>query len=403
LITGSRGDVHVNLEFKIFLGFFMTQPRDYYEILGVQKSASDEEIKKSFRKLAMKHHPDRNKGEKDAETKFKEIKGAYDILSDPKKRAAYDQFGHAGVNQSAGGGFNAGGFNFGGFEFGDIGDIFSEVFGGGRRGSGGRSQAQRGADLQYTLTLTLEEAVTGISKNIEFATAASCEECKGSGAKKRSTLTPCSDCEGTGQVRLQQGFFSIQQTCPTCRGRGKIIKEPCPACHGQGRVRKAKTLVVKIPAGVDNGDRIRLSGEGEAGVHGGPAGDLYVDVRVNPHPLFVRQGNDLHCEIPISFVMAAIGGSVDIPTLEGPVKLKIPSETQANKIFRLRGKGVKSVRGHHTGDILCRIHVETPINLSIKQKEMLEAFEKTLADDNVNHSPQTASWLDKVKKYFTDR
>jgi molecular chaperone DnaJ len=374
--------------------------RDYYEVLDVSKNASEAEIKKAFKRLAMKCHPDRNPDNKEAEEKFKEAKEAYDVLTDAQKRAAYDQFGHAGVDPSAGmGGAGAG---FGGASFSDIfGDVFGDIFGGGGRTAGGQ-RVYRGADLRYNLELSLEEAVSGASVNIRVPTHVECDECGGSGAKQGTSPVTCSTCGGHGQVRMQQGFFSLQQTCPRCHGSGNIIETPCGKCHGHGRVEVQKTLSVKVPAGVDNGDRIRLSGEGEAGEHGGPSGDLYVHVIVRQHDIFQRDGNDLFCEVPISVVTASLGGELEIPTLNGRVNLKIPAESQSGKLFRLRGKGVKSVRGSQTGDLLCRVSVETPVNLTKKQKELLKEFEASMNEDNVNHSPRASSWLDGVKKFFED-
>ena len=375
--------------------------RDYYEILDVQKNATEKEIKKAFKRLAMKHHPDRNQDNQDeAEVKFKEGKEAYDILSDSQKRAAYDQFGHAGVEQSAGmgGGAGAGG------SFSDVfGDVFGDIFGGGGGGgSHGGQRVYRGADLRYNLTLDLEEAVRGTSVNIRVPTFVSCEPCGGSGAKKGTKPTTCTTCGGHGQVRMQQGFFSLQQTCPRCHGNGKMISDPCTSCKGQGRVEKNKTLSVKVPAGVDNGDRIRLTGEGEAGENGGPTGDLYVQMSVREHKIFQRDGSDLYCEVPIAITAAVLGGELDVPTLSGQVKLKIPAETQTGKMFRLRGKGVKSVRGSTTGDLMCKVSIETPVNLTKKQKELLEEFDKSLKEDSKNHSPKASSWLSGVKKFFED-
>ncbi|MCW8900083.1 MAG: molecular chaperone DnaJ [Gammaproteobacteria bacterium] len=373
--------------------------RDYYEVLGVQKNASEAEIKKAFKRLAMKHHPDRNQdSQAEAEVKFKEGKEAYDILSDAQKRAAYDQFGHAGVNQSAGmGGAGAGG------SFSDIfGDVFGDIFGGGGGGAHGGQRVYRGADLRYNLELDLEEAVRGTTVNIRVPTFVSCDECDGSGAKKGTKPTTCTTCGGHGQVRMQQGFFSLQQTCPRCHGNGKMISDPCGKCNGQGRVEKNKTLSVKVPPGVDNGDRIRLSGEGEAGENGGPSGDLYVQMSVREHKIFQRDGSDLYCEVPIAITTGSLGGELDVPTLNGRVKLKIPAETQTGKMFRLRGKGVKTVRGSSTGDLMCRVVIETPVNLTKHQKELLQEFEKSLKDDSVNHSPRASGWLDGVKKFFED-
>jgi molecular chaperone DnaJ len=374
--------------------------RDYYEILGVAKNASDAEIKTSYRRLAMKYHPDRNPGDKSAEEKFKEAKEAYEVLSDNQKRAAYDRFGHAGVEAAAGAGAGPGGFGgfqgFGGFS--DIfGDIFGDVFGGGR----GRARPQHGADLGYDLAVDLEDAVHGTTITIRVPTWVQCDECGGTGAKKGSKPTTCTTCGGSGQIHIQQGFLTIQQTCPECHGQGQVIKDPCYKCHGQGRIRETKTLSVKIPPGVDNGDRIRLAGEGEAGMFGAQAGDLYVQIRLNPHSIFTREGNDLHCEVPIDITMAALGGELNIPTLDGQVKLKIPPETQSGRMFRLRGKGVKSVRTGITGDLLCKVNIETPVNLNREQKELLEKLSKSLSEDGRRHSPKAKSWFDNVKKFFS--
>jgi len=372
--------------------------RDYYEVLGLQRNATEAEIKKAFKKLAMKYHPDRNPDNKEAEEQFKEAKEAYDILSDAQKRAAYDQFGHAGVEGPGGGGYGPG-FGAGGASFSDIfGDVFGDIFGGG--GARGGSRVYRGADLRYNLELSLEEAVHGTTVKIRVPTLVACEVCGGTGAKKGTHPTICPTCHGHGQVRMQQGFFTVQQTCPRCRGTGKSISDPCNACHGEGRVEKQKTLSVKVPAGVDNGDRIRLAGEGEAGENGGPPGDLYVQFHVKEHPIFVREGSDLYCEVPISFVTAALGGELEVPTLDGRVMLKVPPETQTGKLFRMRGKGVQSVRGGAPGDLICKVAVETPVNLTSQQKELLRQFEQTMKDDK--NSPRARSWLDGVKKFFED-
>jgi molecular chaperone DnaJ len=366
---------------------------DFYKLLGVDKNASDAEIKKSYRSLAMKFHPDRNSDNpQEAEVKFKQIKEAYEVLSDPKKRSAYDQFGHAGVDASMGG---RGGF--GGESFSDVfGDVFGDIFGGGRQ----RSNVQRGSDLRYNLELTLEEAVAGTEAKIRVPVLVACGECHGSGAKKGSSPIICSTCHGHGQVRMQQGFFSVQQTCPTCRGSGKQIKDPCGKCHGQGRVEETKTLSVKVPAGVDTGDRIRLAGEGEAGEHSGPAGDLYVQIQVKEHAIFTRDGANLYCEVPISFPTACLGGELQVPTLDGKVMLKIPAETQTGKLFRLRGKGVKPVRGGAVGDLLCRVQIETPVHLTKEQKALIEKLGESLSGGGKYHSPQEHSWTDGVKTFF---
>ena len=370
--------------------------RDYYEILGVERSADEREIKKAYKRLAMKFHPDRNPDNPESEEKFKEAKEAYEILSDAQKRAAYDKFGHAGVdpNQAGPGGFG------GGADFGDVfGDIFGDIFGGGRRSQ----RAARGADLRYNMELTLEEAVRGVSKEIKVPTLVECDECHGSGARTGTSAQTCPTCHGSGQVQMRQGFFAVTQACPHCHGKGKIITDPCRKCHGDGRVQKTKTLSVKIPAGVDTGDRIRLAGEGEAGEFGAPAGDLYVQVHVKDHPIFVRDGNNLYCEIPISFTTAALGGEVAVPTLDGRLMLKIPAETQSGRMFRLRGKGVRSLRSGSEGDLLCKAVVETPVKLSDEQKELLKQLEDSLNGSGVKtHKPKAEGFFEGVKRFFDD-
>ncbi len=368
--------------------------RDYYEVLGVDRNADDAELKKAYRRLAMKYHPDRNPDDANAEDQFKEAKEAFEMLSDKQKRAAYDQFGHAGVDPSAGGGFSgAGGFS-------DIFDsVFGDIFGGGARGG---TRAYRGADLRYDLEMSLEDAVAGSEIKIRVPTLIGCETCGGKGSRSGRPPETCGTCGGAGQVRMQQGFFSVQQTCPKCRGAGKHITDPCATCSGSGKTRGSKTISVKVPAGVDNGDRIRLSGEGEPGQNGGPSGDLYVNVVVKPHPIFVREETDLRCEVPIDFVTAALGGELEVPTLEGRVVLKIPAETQTGKMFRLRGKGVRSVRGGAVGDLICRVAVETPVSLSKEQRELLRQFGETLTGGGDKHNPRATSWLDGVKKFFEE-
>lgn len=367
--------------------------RDYYEVLGASRNADEAELKKAYRRLAMKFHPDRNAGDPTAEASFKEVKEAFEVLTDQRKRAAYDQFGHAGVDPSAAAGAGSAGFS-------DIFDsVFGDIFGaGGRQGN----RAYRGADLRYDLELSLEEAVRGTEVKIRVPTVIVCESCEGSGSRSRAAPETCTTCNGVGQVRMQQGFFSVQQACPGCRGKGKTVRDPCGACGGTGKGRGHKTIAVKVPAGVDNGDRIRLGAEGEAGQNGGPSGDLYVNVVVREHAIFTREGNDLFSEVPIDFVTAALGGEIEVPTLAGRVVLKVPPETQSGKMFRLRGKGVRSVRGGAVGDLICRTTIETPVSLNKQQKDLLSAFGDSLSDASERHSPRASSWLDGVKKFFED-
>ena len=372
----------------------MANKKDYYDVLGVSRNVDEAELKKAYRRYAMKYHPDRNQGDVKAEDKFKEIKEAYDVLSNSQKRAAYDQFGHAGVDNSAAG---HGGFSGAGAGIGDIfGDVFGDIFGGGQGGT----RANQGVDLRYNLELPLEQAVAGTTVKIRIPKMVACEACKGSGAKKGSAPVDCSTCGGVGQVRMQQGFFSVQQTCPQCRGAGKIITDPCSTCRGQGRVQDTKTISVKVPEGVDNGDRIRLTGEGEIAENNGPLGDLYVHISVKEHSIFVRDDTDLYCEVPISFTTAALGGELEVPTLDGKVKLKIPLETQSGKLFRLRSKGVRSVRSSTKGDLLCRVIIETPVKLDRNQKELLHQFEQSMLSQGTKNSPQANSWTDGVKRFF---
>jgi molecular chaperone DnaJ len=369
--------------------------KDYYEVLGVNRDASEDDIKKAYRKLAMKFHPDRNPDNPKSEEQFKDAKQAYEILSDAAKRAAYDQYGHAGVDPSSAA--SASGFRASGGDFSEMfGDIFGDIFGGGSQ----RSNVYRGADLRYNLEISLEQAARGTETRIRIPTMEVCATCHGSGAKPGTEPTNCPTCGGHGQVRMQQGFFSLQQTCPRCHGSGKIVQSPCSTCQGAGRLKQHKTLSVKIPAGIDEGDRIRLAGEGEAGLNGGPAGDLYVVINLQPHPVFQRDHNDLHCEMPISFTTAALGGEIEIPTLDGHAKLKIPTETQSGKIFRLRGKGIRGVRSSSTGDLLCHIAIETPVNLTTRQKELLQELEAINVKDSGRHNPRAKSWMDKVKAFF---
>jgi molecular chaperone DnaJ len=371
--------------------------RDFYEILGVAKNASDDELKKAYRKLAMKYHPDRNPDSKEAEEKFKQAKEAYEILTDSNKRAAYDRYGHAGVDPNAAGMGGAGGAGFGD----SFGDIFGEIFGAGRRGGGGGPQVYRGADLKYAMEITLEQAANGFDTEIRVPSWENCEVCKGSGAKPGTTPKTCRTCGGSGAVRMQQGFFSVQQTCPTCHGSGKEITDPCVSCDGVGRTRRNKTLQVKIPAGIDEGMRIRSSGNGEPGINGGPSGDLFVEIHIKEHKIFQRENDDLHCELTIPFTSAALGGDIHVPTLNGKAEITIPEGTQSGKTFRLRGKGIKGVRGAYPGDLYCHVVVETPVKLTDAQKVILRQFEASLGEGGERHSPQSKSWTDRVKDFFS--
>ncbi len=376
--------------------------RDFYEVLGLAKGASDDEIKKAYRKLAMKYHPDRNQGDKakDAEAQFKEVKEAYEMLSDPEKRAAYDQYGHAGVDPNMRGGPGGFGGGFGGAGFGEaFGDIFGDIFGQQRRGPGGR-QVYRGNDLSYAMEITLEEAANGKNAEIKIPSWDSCETCDGTGAKPGTSVKTCTTCHGSGQVQMRQGFFSVQQTCPHCRGSGKIIPDPCTSCHGQGKIKKQKTLEVKIPAGIDDGMRIRSTGNGEPGTNGGPPGDLFIEIRVKKHDIFERDGDDLHCSVPISITTAALGGEIRVPTLAGEAAIDIPEGTQNDKQFRLRGKGIKGVRSSFPGDLYCHISVETPVKLTEHQRKLLKELDESLKKGGNKHSPAEGSWTDKLKRFF---
>lgn len=381
----------------------MATKRDYYETLGVPKNASDEEIKKSYRKLAMKHHPDRNHGDtsKDAEAKFKEVKEAYEMLSDGQKRAAYDQYGHAGVDPNMRGGPGAEGF--GGFAEA-FGDIFGDVFGGGG-GRGGRTssgrQVFRGSDLSYAMEITLEEAAEGKTTEIRIPTWDECDTCHGSGAKPGTKPITCTTCHGAGAVQMRQGFFSVQQTCPTCHGSGKIIPEPCTVCHGQGKIKRNKTLEVKIRAGIDDGQRMRVTGSGEPGVNGGPPGDLYIEIRLKKHEIFERDGDNLHCVVPVSMTTAALGGEINVPTLKGAAAIDIPEGTQSGKQFRLRGKGIKGVNSSYPGDLYCHVRVETPVKLTEHQRKVLKELDESLKKGGEKHSPTDKGWFDKAKEFFS--
>jgi len=374
--------------------------RDYYEVLGVAKDASEQDITKAYRKLAMKHHPDRNTDgdAKEAEEKFKEAKEAYEVLSDASKRAAYDRFGHAAMGGGPGGFGGGGPEGFSGFADA-FGDIFSDIFGGGARG--GRNAVYRGADLRYSMEITLEQAAEGFATEIRVPSWDTCETCSGSGAKPGTSPKTCNTCGGAGSVRMSQGFFSIQQTCPTCRGSGKVIPDPCATCNGAGRVKKNKVLEVAIPQGIDEGQRIRLSGKGEPGMNGGPPGDLYVEIHLKQHAVFQRDGDDLHCEIPVGFTTAALGGEIDVPTLGGKTNLEIGEGTQSGKTYRLRGKGIKGVRSSYPGDLYCHVSVETPVRLNDKQKKLLRELDASLKAGGTKHSPQEKSFVDRMKGFFT--
>ncbi len=373
--------------------------KDFYEILGVSKTASADELKKAYRKLAMQHHPDKNPGDKKAEEKFKEISHAYDILSDEQKRAAYDRYGHDAFTQ---GGMGGAGGGAGGFDFSASGfaDIFEDLFGMG----GGARQRQpsgpaRGADLRYNLSISLEDAFKGKQETIKVATAVACESCSGSGGEKGSAPVSCGTCSGSGRIRMSQGFFTMERTCTSCQGMGKVIKNPCKNCAGSGRVRKEKTLSVNIPAGVEEGTRIRLSNEGEVGARGGPAGDLYIFVSVAEHPIFKRDGADIHCQIPIPMTTAALGGSIEAPTIDGTrVKVSIPEGTQSGHQMRLRGKGMSVLRSGHRGDMYIHTQVETPVKLNKKQKDLLKEFEKS----GGHTSPESEGFFAKVKEFWDD-
>jgi molecular chaperone DnaJ len=370
---------------------------DYYQTLGVGREANAAEIKKAYKKLAMKHHPDRNQGDKSSEEKFKELSEAYEVLSDDNKRQTYNQFGHEGMDSRFGGAGGGGGFSGGGGGFNDIfGDVFGDIFGGG----GGRSQSRRGSDLEYQIELSLEEAVSGKKVKMKIPTSINCVDCDATGAKNGTAFSTCAQCNGVGQVRMSQGFFSVQQPCPRCGGRGKSIDEACNTCSGAGKTNKTKSLSVDIPKGVDTGDQIRLSGEGEAGGQGAPSGDLYVSVRVTAHSIFERQQDDLLCELPVNFTSATLGDKVIIPTLTGKVELKIPGGTQSGKQFRIKGKGVKSVRSNSTGDLYCRVHIETPVNLTNEQEDLLRQLDNSFRKGKSKHIPREHTWVDKIKDFL---
>jgi molecular chaperone DnaJ len=369
--------------------------RDYYEVLGVSRTATDVELKSTFRKLAMKLHPDRNPGDSEAEVKFKEVNEAYQVLSDGQKRAAYDRFGHAAF-QNGGGGPGGPGF---GADFGDVmSDIFDTFFGGARAGRGGGSGRERGADMRYNLEVTLEEAYQGKTASITIPTSVACEVCSGTGAKAGSKPRACPTCGGAGRVRAAQGFFSIERTCPNCHGRGEVIDDPCQNCGGAGRVTRERTLTVNVPAGVEDGTRIRLAGEGEAGLRGGPAGDLYIFLSIKPHPFFQRDGADLFCQVPISLVTAALGGEFTVPTLDGlDARVKVPEGTQSGRQFRLRGKGMTVLRSRDIGDLYIQVAVETPQNLTRRQRELLLEFERESSGDT---HPESSGFFARVRDFF---
>lgn len=377
--------------------------RDYYEVLGVNRDASADDIRKAYRKLAMKYHPDRNHGDKDAEAKFKEVGEAYQVLGDEKKRAAYDQFGKAGVDGQAGG-FPGGGFSQGGFggfsNMGDLGDIFNEFFGGGAARTQGADQPQKGSDLRYDMTISLEEAAKGVTKEIRVPTWTRCQDCDGTGSKSKSAPKTCPHCNGRGYVQMRQGFFAVQQTCPYCHGSGKVISDPCPTCGGSGLKKSTHTLEVHIPAGIATGQRVRVAGQGEPGANHGPAGDLYVEVNVRQHPFFERDGDDLHVDLPISFTTAALGGDVEVPLLDGETKIEIPEGTQNGKILRLRGRGIVGLRTHQKGDLYIHVAVETPVNLTEKQKDLLRQFQESIGENAGKHSPKKEGFLEKMRNLF---
>ncbi len=377
--------------------------KDYYKILEVEKNATAEDIKKAYRKLAMKYHPDQNKDNPAAEEKFKEVSEAYEILKDDQKRAAFDRYGSAAFDGSMGGG--AGGGGFGGFNAGAFSDIFEDMFGefmGGRGGKGGQT---RGSDIQYTMELTLEEAFKGKESTIKIPLNEECDTCKGSGAEAGTSAEQCGTCKGSGRVRQQQGFFTIERTCPTCSGQGTSIKSPCKKCSGQGRTRKDKTIKVKIPAGVENGRRIRLNGEGEAGIRGGARGDLYILIGIKPHKLFQRENANLYCRVPITVTKAALGGDLEVPTIEGTsAKVKIPPGTQTGQQFRIKGKGMSIMRSESRGDMFIEIFVETPVNLDKKQQDLLKQLDTSLASEKSGnkHSPQSSGFFQKMKEFWDD-
>ena len=376
--------------------------QDYYEVLGVSRDASDEEIKKAYRRLAMKYHPDRNNGDKAAEEKFKAVGEAYQVLSDPQKKAAYDRFGKAGVDPSAAGA-GAGGFGgFGGFSGGDFSDIFSEFFGGGAARQSRRGpRVYRGDDLSYSLEVTLEQAVHGMKTDIRVPVWDECDSCHGTGCKPGTSKKTCPHCHGTGTVNMSSGFLSVQQTCPYCQGTGEIISDPCPKCNGTGRVKQTKTLEISVPAGINDGQRIRLSGKGAPGVNGGPAGDLYVQIIIKPHDIFQREDDDLHADLPISFTTAALGGEVSVPTMDTETRITIPEGTQSGKIFRLRGKGVPNVHNNGVkGDLYVHVYVETPVKLNAEQKDLLRKFGESLEKGATKHTPKSSGFMEKMKKFF---
>lgn len=383
----------------------MSTKRDLYEVLGVARSASKDDIKKAYRKLAMQHHPDKNQGNKESEALFKEASHAADVLLDDQKRKAYDQFGHDGAQMGGGpGGFGGGGFQQG--DFGDLGDIFGDIFGdilggrgGGRGGGGGRRGGRRvvaGDDLQTDMTVTFEESAFGVEKEIQVTRSCACETCQGSGAKKGSGPVTCDMCQGHGEVRRQQGFFTIAQPCPKCHGQGQMIKDPCDTCHGRGRNKKREKLSVKVPAGIDEGQRLKLSGQGDAGMNGGPSGDLYVLIKIQEHEFFNREEYDVHCEVPISFTQAALGTDIEVPTLHGRVSMKIPEGTQSGQKMKLRHKGITKLGGYGFGDQIITIHVETPTKISKEQREILNR----LAELESNSNPMTKGFFDRVKELF---